>query len=710
MKKFIYSLITAGLALLLAPQLTFASFSGSDASGSYTATQSTLTADDIVNIAPTGTRLGLSDFDDAEELLSDEIDIETIPPFTFYGTQYDNLHVSSNGYIYFGDDNCGNSYLNTGLPDTSGQPEDGSCAENNLIAGLWTDLDPSRGGDIYAEVQGTKIIIQFDSVRYGSGSGVVNFQYILDSDTGQISLNYGPLSSNSFSKTIGIENSTGIDGIEVLYNSDDLSSMASTKVVFTYDDQDGVAIEDDCNPVDSTQFNTYLPDADGDGEYDFSSPSVCAGDEIPTNYVSSDAAEDPNDSNSAITSNNIDGDIAPDDLDCAPENEDLFAIYYADDDEDGERTTDDTETICGDDEVPAGYLPTTATIDPDDHNPIATSTDRDADGIGNTEDCAPDNIDSFTTYYPDSDQDGERSATDGLCAGSFTPLNYLDETATVDPNDSNALMTSADVDGDGVANAADCSANDGSAFTTYYADTDGDGLGNASSTTCGGSTAPTGYVADSSDSDDTVSATATTETPTSTPEETTPNTESDPVKVSTAELTVTSIAASSTAGSIDITYSDDSVETVKVFSKATKVVTVKYLAKRDAYLIFHPTYKSVVVYKDGAQVDKQKLSKGGFKKGKASVVKVTKKVKTLAVRMNKTATSRVVLIKLNADKTSDNVLVKATGKKLDAKIKLKKPVTIKKVAGLTGRQVTVKTATGAQKLQLLVKKWKLNAI
>lgn len=59
--------------------------------------------------------------------------------FEFYGDTKTEVGVSSNGYLTFGDD-LDNHRFDVGLPDPA--------TPNDLIAPLWADLHPARGGTV----------------------------------------------------------------------------------------------------------------------------------------------------------------------------------------------------------------------------------------------------------------------------------------------------------------------------------------------------------------------------------------------------------------------------------------------------------------------------------------------------------------------------------------------------------------------------------
>ncbi len=158
-----------------------------------------------------GTALSLND---------DETQTIDLPfTFTFYGESYTNLSICSNGWVAPGA-TTNSYYTNTGLPNPS-EP-------NNLIAGVWDDLNPSRGGAVSYYFDSTRhyFIVEYRQVpHYGSNSDLENFQIILydpayyatPTGDGMIKLQYLTMPSQ-VDITIGIENSTGSDGLTYYYD------------------------------------------------------------------------------------------------------------------------------------------------------------------------------------------------------------------------------------------------------------------------------------------------------------------------------------------------------------------------------------------------------------------------------------------------------------------------------------------------------------
>ncbi len=196
-----------------------------------------------------------------------------------------------------------------------------------------------------------------------------------------------------------------------------------------------------------------------------------------------------------------------------------------------------------------------------------------------------------------------------------------------------------------------------------------------------------------------------------------PTSETEPTSDNSVITTITPSSAGH--GKYVVTYDDGTTTTHTAFPAYTgiKPVVVKYLKKRNQYLIIHPKNKSlaaVAVTGDhaGEVFDRIKISKKGFNKSKVYNVKFTfkkQKQKALAVelRSKKTSRSRFVLIhKTIVD--SGELFDKKTARSWNGKdslIKFKKPK-IKTVTSAASRLVRVKTATGTFPLQLQVKRWK----
>jgi len=139
--------------------------------------------------------------------------------FPFYENSYTELYICSNGLLTF---------VN-GTTDFSNDPIPNSNQPNNFIAPLWDDLNPSAGGDIYYyhDSDSNCFIVSFVGIpKYYQGQRIasVTFEVILIPN-GEIGFNYISMEMEAetifdvYSATIGIENSSGADGLEIQYNA-----------------------------------------------------------------------------------------------------------------------------------------------------------------------------------------------------------------------------------------------------------------------------------------------------------------------------------------------------------------------------------------------------------------------------------------------------------------------------------------------------------
>ncbi|MCD4819883.1 MAG: choice-of-anchor D domain-containing protein [Candidatus Cloacimonetes bacterium] len=171
-----------------------------------------------VEISSVGTSLTMSD-DDNEASLALGFD------FSYYGNSYSTINVCSNGWLSFTSTNT--TYTNATIP--------GSSDPNNVLALFWDDLNPTSGGNIYyyADNTNNRFIVEYDQIQhYGTTyPGTYTMQAIIYQN-GDIVYQYKTMLETLDSATIGIENSDGTDGLQVVYNAsyvtDGLAILFST--------------------------------------------------------------------------------------------------------------------------------------------------------------------------------------------------------------------------------------------------------------------------------------------------------------------------------------------------------------------------------------------------------------------------------------------------------------------------------------------------
>jgi hypothetical protein len=158
-------------------------------------------------------------------------------PFTFnyFGTDYDQFQISSNGYVAFSEDRA-TSFSNTDLPN----PRD----PNGTVAVFWDDLSPQDGGSIWMRTVGAapnrKVVVAWLGVPRFKEHFEGTFEVIFEEGTNDIVFQYLDLNFNDptydfgASATVGLENSDGTVGIEFSVN-DELPEqyLGETAIRFT---------------------------------------------------------------------------------------------------------------------------------------------------------------------------------------------------------------------------------------------------------------------------------------------------------------------------------------------------------------------------------------------------------------------------------------------------------------------------------------------
>jgi hypothetical protein len=132
--------------------------------------------------------------------------------FPFYENSYSAIYINSNGFLSFGSGS--GDYTNDPIPSTG--------APNNLIAMYWDDLSPQYGSVYYyRDILNDRFIVSFNEVENWNYGGSLTFEAILY-PSGQIMFQYDvmdPGDDNLYENTVGIENASGTDGLEIAYNS-----------------------------------------------------------------------------------------------------------------------------------------------------------------------------------------------------------------------------------------------------------------------------------------------------------------------------------------------------------------------------------------------------------------------------------------------------------------------------------------------------------
>lgn len=142
-------------------------------------------------------------------------------PFDFYGNEKTELYVATNGIILF-------TPLSENIISNSSIPN--NDFPNEYISPFWDDLDGTSQGDVYYEQQGSKFIIQFDQWQRYPDQGNLTFQVVLHT-SGKIQFFYKTMQGTTLnSATIGIENISGSDGLQMAYNTAYAKNMFAVEI------------------------------------------------------------------------------------------------------------------------------------------------------------------------------------------------------------------------------------------------------------------------------------------------------------------------------------------------------------------------------------------------------------------------------------------------------------------------------------------------
>ncbi|MBK9099339.1 MAG: S8 family serine peptidase [bacterium] len=141
-------------------------------------------------------------------------------PFKFYGNLFNNLYLSTNGFISF--NALSSSYITNGIIPATGLP-------NNIIAPFWDDLDGRTQGTVHYLLDNDKFYIQFTNWQKYDATGSLTFQVVLY-ENGRIMIYYNNMNATLTSATVGIENVTGSDGLQIAYNSAYVSNNLAVKI------------------------------------------------------------------------------------------------------------------------------------------------------------------------------------------------------------------------------------------------------------------------------------------------------------------------------------------------------------------------------------------------------------------------------------------------------------------------------------------------
>jgi len=155
--------------------------------------------------------------------------------FTFYGIDYEQIVVNTNGWISFGNFEM-YSFRNYPIPGAGGP--------SPMVAAFWDDLKTGGGGYVYEYMDDEKVILQWDDMRTYDNNGsyqetfqiiLFNHEFLSPTITGdsEIKIQYQDFNNTSDGyypngngtpihgcySTIGIENHRGDTGLQYTFNN-----------------------------------------------------------------------------------------------------------------------------------------------------------------------------------------------------------------------------------------------------------------------------------------------------------------------------------------------------------------------------------------------------------------------------------------------------------------------------------------------------------
>ena len=179
------------------------------------------------NYGGTGSDLNLSDNGNGNWSGNGPITNIDLPfTFRFYGIDYNEITVCTNGWIALGNSDM-ESFRNYPIPGPGGP--------SPMIAAFWDDLENGNSGDVFYKEFNDYVIIEWSDMRTQNNNSLETFQVILYDNAAQpygdneIKIQYKEFnntSSGSFSSyppvhgayaTIGIENHLGDDGLQYTF-------------------------------------------------------------------------------------------------------------------------------------------------------------------------------------------------------------------------------------------------------------------------------------------------------------------------------------------------------------------------------------------------------------------------------------------------------------------------------------------------------------
>ena len=127
--------------------------------------------------------------------------------FNFFGNNYTNINISTNGNIQFGP-----TFSTSGVPAVIPT----ATGLNNYIGAPWANLSTIVGGNITRATLGVApnrlLVVSYNNMGFNTGGGFENCQIVLYEGSNCIEVHAGTVSNTTLNKVIGIENQNGTAG------------------------------------------------------------------------------------------------------------------------------------------------------------------------------------------------------------------------------------------------------------------------------------------------------------------------------------------------------------------------------------------------------------------------------------------------------------------------------------------------------------------
>lgn len=149
----------------------------------------------------------------------DSVTVDLPFNFNYFGENQNTVTIASNGFLTFAP-LVGSNFINQQIPNEENP--------NLFIAGLWDDLEPQSGGNVFYQATQEYFIVQYENVPgfglVGPAPAPVSFQMILYPN-GSIKFQYKNVDSTiKTSSTVGLEGPLGVSGLQVIFNNEYLTN------------------------------------------------------------------------------------------------------------------------------------------------------------------------------------------------------------------------------------------------------------------------------------------------------------------------------------------------------------------------------------------------------------------------------------------------------------------------------------------------------